>query len=138
MQPVAIHQELGSRRSTDASLAGTVAGSPPDHQAPSKQVYSVNKEKVYRLCTTKEAQAYVKHASKGDEAPLVPRVFLRARALGASPQASELLSKVRAANLLARLLTFELTLRPRTHPPRVCGVASSPGVRVARAVVGIN
>lgn len=123
---------LSSRRSTE--LAAFQAAPPP-----SVKVFTVEKAAEYKKCTAREARTFVEKAASGGEAPLLPRVFLRAKALGASPQATDLLSKVGChapACLHSRLRRALLRARPVrllfTHRPLLLAPLNRPALPLNR------
>jgi hypothetical protein len=118
---------LGSRRDTNVSVASTTRDSPPHQRGPlkaaCKTVYATEAVKTYERCTRSEAEAYLKrNGAPADEAALIPRVFLQARGLGASPRAIDLLSKVRPVPARA---TFR-PLRARSARARAVSRRSTP------------
>jgi hypothetical protein len=126
---------IGSRKDTEISVASTQqessrTTSPMHHHAKKVSVFSVAQSKAFKKCTLREAQDHIKRSTTS-EPPLVPRVFLHARELGASTDAIELLSKVRRAprlsarprQLLQQLIHAART--PRTRAPVPCRRARS-------------
>lgn len=87
------------RRDTEQSNASTLAGSPPGSSVaqPKKTVY--NLDQVHTpMASIRDVKRIIAETSNGDEAPLLPRVFLRSKELGASPSAHRLMSQVRCCN----------------------------------------
>lgn len=71
-------------------------------------------------CTRQQAKDLVRNAQEDAEPPLLPRVFLRARELGASPAAEELLSQV--AIVLGTAVPAAIALTPSLALSQSCAL----------------